>query len=169
MTSKALQEAMNKQLNKELYSGYLYLSMSAHFEATNMPGFAAWMRAQSNEENAHAMKFWEYIYDRGGEVRLLAVEQPPSKFTSPVDAFEQALRAEQDNTAEIHKLYELAVAEKDYASQVFLQLFIAEQVEEEKMASDLVDTLKMVGDSSAALLMLDRELGSRKEDPSPLS
>ncbi len=169
MTSKSLNEAMNKQLNKELYSGYLYLSMAAHFEATNMPGFASWMRAQSNEENAHAMKFWEFIYDRGGEVNLLAIEQPPSSFKNPIDAFEQALRAERENTAEINKLYEMAVAEKDYASQVFLQLFIAEQVEEEKMANDAVDTLKMVGDSAAALLMIDREMGSRKEDPSPLS
>ena len=169
MTSKGLQDAMNKQLNKELYSGYLYLSMAAHFEATNMPGFAAWMRAQSAEENAHAMKFWEFIYDRGGEVHLLAIDQPPSSFKNPVDAFEQALRAEQENTAEINKLYEMAVSEKDYASQVFLQLFIAEQVEEEKMANDAVDTLKMVGDSAAALLMIDREMGNRKEDPSPLS
>lgn len=168
MTSKALEAAMNKQLNKELYSGYLYLAMAAHFEATNMPGFAAWMRAQSNEENTHAMKFWEFIYARGGEVALLAIDQPPSKFKNPIGAFEQALKAEQDNTAEIDKLYEMAVAEKDYAAQVFLQLFIAEQVEEEKMASDVVDTLKMVGDSSAALLMLDREMGNRKEDPSPL-
>ena len=168
MTSKALEQAMNKQLNKELYSGYLYLAMAAHFEATNMPGFASWMRAQSNEENAHAMKFWEFIYDRGGEVALLAIDQPPSKFKSPVDAFEQALRAEQDNTAEINKLYEMAVDEKDYAAQVFLQMFISEQVEEEKLASDVVDTLKMVGDSPSALLMLDREMGNRKEDPSPL-
>jgi len=160
---------MNKQLNQELYSGYLYLSMAAHFEATNYPGFAAWMRAQSNEENAHAMKFWEFIYDRGGEVTLLAIGQPPSKFKSPVDAFEQALAAEQDNTREIHKLYEAAVAEKDYPSQVFLQMFIAEQVEEEKMAADHLDTLRRVGDSSAALLILDREMGSRKEDPSPLN
>lgn len=168
MTSRSLQEAMNKQLNKELYSGYLYLAMAAYFEATNFPGFAAWMRAQSQEENAHAMKFWEFIYDRGGEVTLLAIDQPPSTFKSPVDAFEQALAAEQDNTAEIHKLYEAAVDEKDYASQVFLQLFIAEQVEEEKMASDHLDTLRRIGDSSAALLILDREMGNRKEDPSPL-
>ena len=168
MTSKTLEQAMNKQLNKELYSGYLYLAMAAHFEATNMPGFASWMRAQSNEENAHAMKFWEFIYDRGGEVALLAIDQPPSKFKNPVDAFEQALRAEQDNTAEINKLYEMAVGEKDYAAQVFLQLFISEQVEEEKMASDVVEQLKMVGDSPSALLMLDREMGNRKEDPSPL-
>ena len=168
MTSKALEQAMNKQLNKELYSGYLYLAMAAHFEATNMPGFAAWMRAQSHEENTHAMKFWEFIYDRGGEVSLLSIDQPPSRFKSPIDAFQQALGAEQENTAEINKLYEMAVAEKDYAAQVFLQMFIAEQVEEEKMASDVVDTLKMVGDSAAALLMVDREMGNRKEDPSPL-
>jgi ferritin len=162
MTSKSLHSAMNEQLNKELYSSYMYLSMSAYFEAANYPGFAAWMRAQSNEENVHAMKFWEYVHDRGGDVTLLAIAQPPSKFASPLDAFEQALQAEKDNTNAIHALYATAVEEKDYPSQVFLNWFIQEQVEEEKTATQIVDTLQMVGDSAASLLLLDRELGSRQ-------
>jgi ferritin len=123
------------------------------------------MRAQSNEENEHAMKFWEYIHDRGGEVTLLAIDQPPSKFSTPLAAFEQALEAERDNTAEIHKLYAAAVEDKDYPSQVFLNWFIQEQVEEEKTASSIVETLRMVEDSPASLLLLDRELGNRKGEP----
>ena len=154
-------DALNRQLNQELEAAYLYLSMAAHFEATNFPGFATWMRAQSSEENAHAMKFWEHVYSRNGKVDLIAIDKPRSDFSTPLDAFEAALAAEKHNTEQIHKLYELAVAEKDYPAQVFLNWFITEQVEEENSAQQLVDTLKQVGDSSSALLLLDRELGQR--------
>lgn len=161
MPSKDLQDALNEHLNQELYAAYLYLAMAAHFEATNMPGFTAWMRSQAREEYGHAMKFWEYIYDRGGEVTLLAIDQPPSKYKSPLDAFEQALAHEQAVTEAINKLYGRVVDERDYASEVFLQWFVSEQVEEEKTAGQIVDTLKMVGDSPASLLLLDREMSAR--------
>ena len=161
MGSKKLFDALNKQLNQELAAAYLYLSMAAYFEGTNHPGFATWMRAQSGEENQHAMKFWEHIYDRGGNVELLAIEKPRTDFKSPLDAFEAALAAEKHNTEQINKVYELAVAEKDYPAQVFLNFFIEEQVEEERSAQTLVDTLKQVGDSTSGLLLLDRELGQR--------
>ncbi len=161
MGSKKLFAALNQQLNQELEAAYLYLSLAAHFDANNHPGFATWMRAQSGEENQHAMKFWEHIYDRGGKVELLAIDKPRADFSSPVDAFQAALAAEKHNTEQIHKLYELAVSEKDYPAQVFLNFFIDEQVEEEKSAQTLVDTLKQIGDSTSGLLLLDRELGQR--------
>ncbi len=161
MASTKLFDALNRQLNQELAAAYLYLSMAAHFDATNFPGFATWMRAQSGEENEHAMKFWEHIYDRGGRVELLAIEKPRTEFSSPLDAFKAALDAERHNTEQIHKLYELAVSEKDYAAQVFLNWFIEEQVEEENSAQNIIDTLNQIGDSPSGLLLLDRELGSR--------
>jgi len=161
LATKDLHDTMNEHLAKELYAAYLYLSMAAYFEAENLMGMAGWMRAQSREEYAHAMKFWEHISDRGGRVRLLAIDEPPSTFKSAVDAFEQALAHEQQVTTEIDKLYERAEEEHDHAAEVFLQWFITEQVEEEKVAQQMVDTLKMAEDSPAALLMLDREFGSR--------
>jgi ferritin len=152
---------MNHHLAKELYAAYLYLSMAAYFEAENLPGMAGWMRAQSGEEYQHAMKFWQHISDRGGRVRLLAIDEPPADFKGAVEAFEQALAHERQVSAEIDKLYERAEQEHDHAAEVFLQWFITEQVEEEKTAQQMVDTLKMAGDSPAALLMIDREFGSR--------
>jgi ferritin len=161
LPSPDFHEAMNEHLNKELYSWYLYLAMAAHFEAVNLPGFAGWMHSQAKEEMAHAMRFWTFISDRGGAVTLLSIDAPPARFSSPRAAFEQALEHEREVTQQIHKLYARAVDEKDYAGQVFLQEFITEQVEEEKTASDIVETLKLAGDNSASLLMLDRELGAR--------
>jgi ferritin len=164
MLSKTLQDAMNEQIKNELYSAYLYLSMSAYCEAANLPGFAHWMRMQAQEEEAHAMKFYQFIHDRGGRVVLQAIDQPPVEFPSPLAVFEQTLEHEQKVTAMIHDLYTLAVEEKDYASQAFLQWFVTEQVEEEDSASQILETLKMIGDKGHALLMLDRELGSRGAD-----
>lgn len=161
MATPDFHDAMNEHLNKELYSWYLYLAMAAHFEAVNLPGFAGWMHAQANEEMAHAMRFWTFIDDRGGVVRLLSIDAPPGGFPSPLAAFQQALEHEREVTEQIHKLYARAVDEKDYAGEVFLQGFISEQVEEEKTASDIVETLRLAGDNSASLLMLDRELGAR--------
>jgi len=161
MGSKKLFDAFNRQLNQELNAAYLYLSLAAYFDHANHHGFATWMRAQYTEENQHAMRFWEHIYDRGGKVELLAIDKPRTDFHSPLDAFEAALHAEKENTTEIHKLYEVAVAEKDYPAQVFLNWFIEEQVEEENSAQQIVDTLKQIGDSTSALLLLDRELGQR--------
>ena len=162
MFNKTIQDAMNEQIKNELYSAYIYLSMSAYFESTNLPGLANWMRMQEQEEKMHALKFYDFIHERGGRVILQAIDQPPSEFESPLDVFEKTLEHEQKVTAMINNLYELAVQEKDYASQIFLQWFITEQVEEEDSASQIIETLKMIGDSNHGLLMLDRELAGRQ-------
>jgi len=164
MFSKPMHDALNEQINHELYSAYLYLSMAAHFDAANLPGFANWMRVQYREETGHAMKFYGYIYDRGGVVTLKAIAQPPTKFRSPSEVFKQVLEHEKKVTSLIHDLYTLAVKDKDYATQSMLQWFINEQVEEEKNATAIIEMLKMVGDSPVSLLMADRQLGARKGD-----
>jgi ferritin len=161
MFSKTVQDALNEQIKNELYSAYLYLSMSAHFEAANLPGFAKWMRIQAGEEQTHAMKFFDFINDRGGRVTLQAILQPPTEFTTPLAVFEQVLEHEGKVTAMIHNLYALALKENDYPTQVMLQWFINEQVEEEKNASHIVETLKLAGDKGGSLLMLDHRLGKR--------
>jgi ferritin len=164
MLNKKVQEAMNEQIKNELYSGYLYLSMSAYFEANNLPGFARWMRLQAEEEQEHALKFFDFVHDRGGRVVLQAIDQPPAEFESQLAVFELTLEHERKVTRLIHELYALALQENDYASQVMLQWFVDEQVEEEKNAEQIVETLKMVGDGGQALVMLDRQLGQRVED-----
>jgi ferritin len=162
MLSKALEGAINDQIRDELYSAYLYLSMSAYFEANNRPGSARWMRLQSEEEVSHAMKLFDYMNDRGSRVVLQGIEQPPAEFASTLDIFEKALAHEQKVTGLINSIYELAVKENDYPTQIELQWFITEQVEEEKSAGDIVDQLKMVGDHGPSLIMLDRDLGARQ-------
>ncbi len=164
MLSKAMQEAINEQINAEMYSAYLYLAMVAHCAVASLPGFAHWMRIQSREEMGHAMKFFEYLVDRGGRPILHAISQPPAKFKGPLDIFEQALAHEQEVTKRIHRLYETASKENDYATQGMLQWFIKEQVEEEKSAGEVVATLKMIGEQGPALIMLDRQLGARKAE-----
>ncbi|CAN5911250.1 ferritin [soil metagenome] len=165
MLGKAVQDAMNEQLNNELFSAYQYLSMAAYCERANLPGFAHWMRSQAREETGHAMKFYDFILDRNGRVVLEAIDGPVVEFESALEVFERALEHEQRVTAMINDLYGLAARENDYASQTFLQWFVTEQVEEEKNAGDVVDTLKVVGDSSEAIFLLDRELGqTRVED-----
>lgn len=154
-------DALNEHVNKELYSAYLYLAMAAHFEASSFPGFSHWMKQQAKEEYAHAMKFWNFIYDTGGTVRLLRIEEPKASYTSPLDAFRDALEHEREVTKAIHDLYARALEEKDYPAQVFLQWFVNEQVEEEKTAGYIVDSLTKLGDSSASILLFDRELGGR--------
>ncbi len=161
MLSKTVQDAMNEQINNEFYSAYQYLAMAAYCESVNLPGFAQWMRTQSQEETEHAMKFYDFILDRNGRVVLQAIEGPVIEFGSPLEVFEQALEQEQKVTAMINDLYGLAIEESDYASQAFLQWFVTEQVEEEKNAGDVAETLKMVGDKSEMLFLLDRELGQR--------
>jgi len=159
--SKKMQDAVNKQINEELASAYIYLSMAAYCESINLPGFAAWMRAQTNEEMAHAMKFYGFVHSRGGRVVLEAIEKPPIEFDGPTDVFEKTLAHEQYITGCIHNLYGIAVEEKDYASLSTLQWFVDEQVEEEETASGILDLLKMSGDKGHALLMLDRQLAGR--------
>jgi ferritin len=162
--SKKLQEALNEQINVELHSAYVYLSMVAYFEAENWPGFARWMRIQSREEIEHAMKIFDFIHDRGGQVTLNAIEKPPVRFRSPLDAFRKAYQHEQKVTGLIHKLYELAARENDYPTQVLLHWFIDEQVEEEKITSEAVAKLERAGDDLAVLALLDEEFGEREED-----
>lgn len=161
MLSKKIQTALNDQINNEFYAAYLYLSMSGYFQETHLAGFAHWMRMQREEEIGHGMKIFDFVYDRDGRAELRALDQPPSRFESPLDVMEQALDHERAVTAKINDLYELAVKEKDYPTQALLQWFITEQVEEEASALQTVEQLRMIGDSRAALLMLDRELGSR--------
>jgi ferritin len=167
MLGKVIQDAINEQIKNEFYSAYQYLSMAAYCESANLPGFAHWMRTQSQEEIEHAMKFYDFILARNGRVVLQAMDQPVVDFGSPLEVFEQALEHERQVTAMINDLYGLAVRENDYASQAFLQWFVTEQVEEEKNAGDVVDTLKMVGEKSESLFLLDRELGGRTKEEQP--
>src|SRR5918996_2439115 len=157
----AVREAMSEQIKHEFYSAYLYLSMAGSFETANLPGFARWMRKQSEEEREHAMKLFDFLLDRGEQVQLLPIDQPPHAFRSPLDTFEQALEHEKEITSRIHELYDLSVQEGDYPAQVMLNWFVTEQVEEEKVATEIVERLKMADDDSAALLLLDRDLGER--------
>ena len=162
MISPRMQDALNEQIRNEFYSSFAYLSMSAHFEHQNLPGFAAWMRVQAGEEHVHAMKIFDHVLDRGGQVKLPAIPQPPVQFDAPVTVFEQALQQERGVTKSIHDLYAMAMETKDSPARVFLDWFVNEQVEEEKTAELIVEQLKMVGDDRPALLLLDRELGQRK-------
>ena len=161
MLSKAIEEAVNDQIHHEFHSAYLYLAMAAYLEAANFKGFAHWMRMQAQEEVNHAMKLFDYVNDRNSRVTLKALEQPPTTFKSVHDTFELALVHEQKVTQMIHHLYELATKEGDYATQVQLQWFITEQVEEEATATAVVDRMKLAGNDGAALLLLDREFGAR--------
>ncbi|HEU5170843.1 MAG TPA: ferritin [Gemmatimonadales bacterium] len=162
MLSPAMQESFNEQIRDEFYSAYIYLSMAAWFDDHNLPGMASWMRVQAREESAHALKIFDHLLDRNTRVKLRAIAQPPVDFASPLDVFEQALTHEQAVTAAIHKLYAQAVQEKDFASSVFLDWFVREQVEEERQGALVVEQLRMVGEDRPGLLMLDRELGQRK-------
>jgi len=161
MIDEKMQEAINKQLNAELYSSYLYLSMSAYFQSANLGGFANWMRVQAKEELAHAMKFYDYVNERGGRVILHPVEAPPSEWDSPLAVFEHVYRHEQKVTGLINKLVDLAVEARDHATNNFLQWFVSEQVEEEASADEVVQKLKLVGDDPSGLFMIDRELAQR--------
>lgn len=161
MLSKKMQDALNTQINHELYSSYLYLAMSAHFEAANLPGFANWMKVQSAEEYGHGMKFFHFINERSGRAELDAIAKPPVEYKTPLDVMKKVLEHEKKVTGTIEALYELALKEKDYPTQVMLQWFITEQVEEEKNASDIIELLKSIGDSPAGLAMVDGKLGAR--------
>jgi ferritin len=162
MMSKTMQDALNEQMKHEFYSSFLYLSMSAYCDRANLPGLARWMRAQGQEETKHAMKIFDHILDRGGKIELHELGRPPADFATPREVFEQAHRHEQQVTASINKVYGLAVDERDFASRVFLDWFVQEQVEEEKTSGLLAEQLRMVGEDRPGLLMLDRELGQRK-------
>jgi len=165
MLNEKIEKALNQQLNAELYSGYLYLSMSAYFQSISLSGFAAWMQVQAQEELAHGMKFYNHINERGGRVFLKSIEAPPTEWDSPLSIFEETLRHEQKVTGLINDLVELAVTEHDHATHIFLQWFVTEQVEEEDSANDVLQKLKLMGDAKGGLFMLDRELGQRTFTP----
>ncbi len=161
MINKTMQDAINEQINKELYSSYLYLSMSSYFDDKNLPGFAHWMRVQEAEERQHAMKFYDFIQERGGRVLLKAIDAPKTQWASTLEAVEEVVAHEAKITASIYALYETALKEKDYPSQIMLQWFISEQVEEEKNAAEIVATLKLIESHDTAVLMLDHRLIKR--------
>ena len=164
MIGKNMQHALNKQINAELYSAYLYLSMSANFESANLPGFATWMRAQAQEEVGHAMRIYNFVVERLAKVVLTGIEGPPAQWDSPLAAFEDAFKHEQEVTGMIDELVALAGAEKDNASATFLQWFVTEQVEEESSVDEVVQKLKLAGDAPSALLVLDGLLGKRGKE-----
>jgi ferritin len=165
MLSEKMQAAMNKQINAELHSAYIYLSMAAYFEAQNLKGFANWMRVQFQEEQVHAMKFYDFINERRGRVLLEPIAAVPTEWASALAVFENALAHEQKVTGMIHNLMDLALKEKDHAAASFLKWFVDEQVEEEASADEVVQQLKMVGDASAVMFLLDREMAQRQFAP----
>ena len=159
MLSKKMQAALNEQINAELYSAYVYLAMSAHCEAQNLRGFAAWLRRQAREEVAHAMKIFDFVTDRDGRVALAAVPQPAASYKTPLAMWTKVLEHERHVSALINDLYALAVKEKDFPTEAMLQWFLTEQVEEEKTARQILEQVKMLGPSGSALFFLDRNLG----------
>ena len=158
---KNLLKEINVQINKEMFSGYLYLAMGAHFEAENLPGFASWMRAQAGEELEHAMKFYEFLNEVGERVVLDAIEKPQTEFDEPIKVFEQVLEHEKYITGRINLLYKLALEANEYPTQMMLHWFINEQVEEESNATAILEMLKIGGAKGNALLMIDRQLAQR--------
>lgn len=169
MISTKMEEALNGQMNAEMYSAYLYLSMESYFKLLNLNGFANWMRIQNQEEQFHAMKFYDYIIERGGRVTLRKIEAPPSNWDSPLAVFEATLEHERKVTGLINDLVHLAREEEDNASEVFLQWFVNEQVEEEDNVSTVLGQLKLIKESPQALFMLDKEMGQRVFTPPPVA
>ncbi len=162
MIGKKMQKAISDQITAEFYSSYLYLAMSAWCETQNLKGFAGWMRIQSEEEKEHAFKLFDYLVNRGGSVMLGALEAPPGDFDSVQDVFEKTLAHEKEVTASIHKLNEMAMQEKDYATTAHLQWFITEQVEEEASADEILNQIKMVEGRPGSLFYIDRHVGKRQ-------
>ena len=167
MLSKKLCDALNKQLNNELYSAYLYLSMSSYAGSIGLKGSANWFMVQYQEEMVHAMKFYNYINSRGGHVELAAIAAPPTEFPSLLDMFERTLTHEQFITSSINELTDLALSEKEHATNIFLQWFVTEQIEEGENDRDIIGKLKLIGDNGQGVLMLDNELAARVFVPPP--
>lgn len=161
MPSKKMEKALNKQINAEMYSAYLYAAMGAHFDSENLDGFANWMKAQAHEEMTHAMKFYAYIVETGGRVVFEAIEKPPVNFGKPEKIFDEVLKHERKVTKLINGLVALARDENDYATENFLQWFVAEQVEEEATADDILQKVKMIGEHPNGLFMMNAQLGQR--------
>jgi ferritin len=167
MLNEKMTQALNGQINKEIYSAYLYLSMSAYSSFIGLKGFANWFMVQYHEEMEHAMKIYNYIDGQGEQVKLMAIEQPATEFDSALDMFEKTLEHEKFITKSINDLVDLAIEEKDHATNIFLQWFVTEQIEEEGNDNDIISKLKLVGEGGNGLFMIDRELASRVYTPSP--
>jgi ferritin len=165
MLKKKMLKALNDQVNAEMFSSYLYLSMEAYFQSTGLAGFANWMQAQVQEEMMHGMKFYGFIHERGGKVTLEAIAKPESAWASPLDAFEAIQKHEEHVTSLINNLVDLAISEKDHATNNFLQWFVSEQVEEEASVGAVVDKLRLIQDNPSGLFMMDAELGKRVFTP----
>lgn len=161
MISNRMNDALNEQVNAEMFSAYLYLSMSAWFSERSLTGFATWMRVQAEEENFHAMKIFDYILERGGNISLQTIEKPEAEWSSPIDVIGEVVAHEAKVTGLVNDLVEVALSEKDHAANIFLQWFVAEQVEEEASVGEVLDKLKMIGDDSAGMFAIDMELGKR--------
>ena len=161
MISGKIQEALNNQINEELFSSYLYLAMSSHFQETDLPGFSTWMRVQAQEELMHAMKIFDFIIERGGRVNLQSVKEPTHVWDSPLAAFEAAYEHERHITSCIDELVDLARENRDHATEIFLQWFVTEQVEEEASVSHIIAKLKRVKEDGRGLMMIDQELAKR--------
>lgn len=161
MIKKKVQDEINDQIQAEFQSAYIYLALSAWFESKNLNGFAHWMKVQWKEETDHAMKFYEHLIHRDGEVKLKKIAAPELNIHSAIEVFEQILEQERNITKRIHKLYDLAQKEGDYPLETLLHWFIDEQVEEEEQAREVLDKLKLIGDDGPNLYLLDRELGER--------
>jgi len=161
MLTEKMQTALNCQLNAELYSSYLYLSMNAYFKSVNLDGFANWMHYQAQEELEHSLKFYDFVIQRGGKVVLSQIEAPQTEWDSPMAVFEATLAHEQKVTGLINDLVEIAHEERDHATTIFLQWFVSEQVEEEESVGGVLEQLKLMGDAKGGLFMIDRELAKR--------
>jgi ferritin len=161
MLTEKMQNALNGQLNAELYSAYLYLSMNAYFKSINLDGFANWMYYQAQEELGHSLKFYDFINQRGAKVNLQQIEAPPTEWSSPLAVFEATLEHEQKVTGLINDLVEIAHEERDHATNIFLQWFVSEQVEEEESVGGVLEQLKLLGEAQGGLFMVDRELAKR--------
>ena len=164
MLNKEMQDALNKQINQEMFSAYLYLSMAAFFAEKNLDGFSHWMRLQFSEELTHAGKLFDYVIERDGKVDLKPIAAPDKSWKSILAACQAAYEAEVKNTAQINEIMDLAASIPDHATRVILQWFIEEQVEEESSALSLVQQVRLAGDNPSALLILDREMGARTGD-----
>ncbi len=161
MLSEKMRDALNTQINREIYSAYLYLSMSAYSTYIGLKGFANWFMVQYNEEMSHAMKLYDYVNNQGGQVKLMAIDEPPTAFESVLDMFEKTLTHEKKVTAYINELVDIAIEEHDHATGIFLQWFVTEQIEEEGNDNDIIARLKLIGEDGNGLLMLDKELAAR--------
>jgi ferritin len=165
MLSKKMEQALNAQVNAEMYSSYLYLSMESYFQSANLKGFAGWMRVQAQEEMVHAMKIYDFVIERGGRMLLKAIDGPPTKWDSPLAVFTAVLEHEKKVTASINDLVNLAIEEKDHATDSFLRWFVDEQVEEEASADEILQQLKLMTGAPGGTFMLNRELSQRKFNP----